>query len=55
MVVIMTTIVASLLVWQDARYKLVAKCHASGGHWHGPTGRCRPIPRIYIERGLKRT
>ena len=53
--ILMTCIVAILLVWQDARYRLVGDCHARGGQWDGPAGRCRPIPKIYIERGLKRT
>lgn len=53
--VLMTLLVAGLLVWQDARYRLVSQCHANGGQWDGASGRCRPIPKIYLERGLKRT
>jgi hypothetical protein len=55
MALLMTGIVAGLLVWQEARYKLVSECHDSGGQWDGAAGRCRPLPKIYIERGLKRT
>ena len=53
--VFMTCLVAALLVWQDARYRLVGDCHARGGQWDGPSGRCRPVPKIFLERGLKRT
>lgn len=53
--VLMTCLVAALLVWQDARYRLVGDCHARGGQWDGPSGRCRPVPKIFLERGLKRT
>ena len=52
---LMTIIVIGLLLWQDARYRLVGDCHANGGQWDGATSRCRPIPKVYIERGLKRT
>ena len=53
--VLMTAIVIGLLFWQDARYRLVGECLARGGQWDGTTSRCRPVPKIYIERGLKRT
>lgn len=53
--VFMSLLVGGLLIWQDQRYRLVGECHASGGQWDGPSGRCRPVPRIFIERGLKRT
>ena len=53
--VLMTCLIAVLLVWQDARYRLVGDCFARGGQWDGRSGRCRPIPKIFIERGLKRT
>ncbi|MFT7576862.1 MAG: hypothetical protein ACI9XZ_003253 [Alphaproteobacteria bacterium] len=53
--ILMTGLVTVLLVWQDARYQLVSQCHANGGQWDGAAGRCRPVPKIYIERGLKRT
>ncbi|MGI9477707.1 MAG: hypothetical protein ACR2PI_13475 [Hyphomicrobiaceae bacterium] len=53
--VFMTGLLAVLLVWQEARYRLVGDCHARGGQWDGPAGRCRPVPKIFLERGLKRT
>lgn len=48
-------VLAGLLYWQEQRYRMVGECHAAGGEWDGGTDRCRPVPRIYIERGLKRT
>jgi hypothetical protein len=51
----MTCLLVVLLIWQDARYRLVEDCHARGGQWDGPASRCRPIPKIFLERDLKRT
>lgn len=48
-------ILAGLLMWQHVRYKMVETCLSSGGHWDGANSLCRPLPRIYLERGLKRT
>jgi hypothetical protein len=53
--VAMTAIVIGLLFWQNVRYRLVSGCHAGGGQWDGRNSRCRPVPKIYLERGLKRT
>ena len=53
--VAMTATVIGLLFWQNARYRLVGDCHALGGQWDGRNSRCRPVPKIYLERGLKRT
>jgi hypothetical protein len=53
--VAMTAILVGLLFWQDVRYRLVSECRARGGQWDGRKSRCRPVPKIYLERGLKRT
>ncbi len=52
---IMLALLGGLLAWQERRYELVEECHAAGGHWVGWESRCRPVPKIYIERGLKRS
>lgn len=52
---LMLLIVTGLLYWQEERYALVRACHESGGEWDGADDRCRPLPKIYIERGLQRS
>ena len=51
----MIVVLGALLYWQEERYALVRKCEASGGQWDGAVDRCRPFPKIYIERNLKRS
>ncbi|MBU2532956.1 MAG: hypothetical protein KKB37_09470 [Alphaproteobacteria bacterium] len=53
--VVTILILAGLLVWQEARWQMVADCEANGGQWDGASSRCRPMPRIYLERDLKRS
>jgi len=51
----MVIVLAGLLMWQWSRDRLINECLASGGHWDGTSSVCRPLPKIYLERGLKRT
>ena len=55
LVIAMTLIIIGLLVWQEARFQLVSECHARGWQWDGARSRCRPLPKIYLERGIKRS
>jgi hypothetical protein len=45
-----------LLLWQNNRVNMIAKCAADGGVWNGRQSLCAPQPPgILIERELKRT
>ena len=50
----MLTLIA-LLMWQEQRFAMVNACHDAGGWWDGATSRCRAVPPVVIERGLKRS
>lgn len=51
----MVILLGALLVWQHQRERLVAECVANGGTWDGVEGRCKLVPPIYLERGIKRS
>lgn len=52
---LMVLLVAGLLYWQHVRFELVGACQDKGGQWDGAAGRCRLLPPIYLERGIKRS
>ena len=51
----MVLLLSGLLFWQHVRYQLVSDCLERGGTWDGPESRCKLIPPIYLERGIKRS
>jgi hypothetical protein len=51
----MLLLLSVLLIWQHVRYELVSDCLERGGTWDGPESRCKLIPPIYLERGIKRS
>ncbi len=51
----MIMLLAVLLYWQHVRFQLVNACHDQGGVWDGAAGRCKMVPPIYLERGIKRS
>jgi len=51
----MLLLLSGLLFWQHVRYQLVSDCLERGGTWDGPESRCKLIPPIYLERGIKRS
>lgn len=53
--VTMIVLLSALLLWQHVRYQLVSDCLESGGNWDGAASRCKLIPPIYLERGIKRS
>lgn len=53
--VVMVMLLGGLLVWQHHRDQIVADCVARGGTWDGRAGRCKLLPPIYLERGIKRS
>jgi hypothetical protein len=53
--VAMLLLLSVLLIWQHVRYELVSDCLERGGTWDGAASRCRLIPPIYLERGIKRS
>jgi len=52
---VMIMLLAVLLYWQHVRFQLVNACHDQGGVWDGAAGRCKMVPPIYLERGIKRS
>ncbi len=53
--VTMLLLLSVLQIWQHVRYELVSDCLERGGTWDGPESRCKLIPPIYLERGIKRS
>jgi hypothetical protein len=51
----MVVLLAVLLYWQHVRFQLVTACRDQGGVWDGAAGRCKLVPPIYLERGIKRS
>ncbi len=51
----MIVLLTALLYWQHVRFELVNACHEQGGVWDGAAGRCKMVPPIYLERGIKRS
>lgn len=51
----MILLLAVLLYWQHVRFEIVSACRDQGGVWDGAEGRCKLVPPIYLERGIKRS
>ncbi|MEL6298678.1 MAG: hypothetical protein AAFV26_10075 [Pseudomonadota bacterium] len=46
---------ALLTLFAQTRYAQVSDCHQTGGVWDGEASKCRLVPRIIIQRDLRRT